>query len=319
MTESRHFERFESAVGATLDCLHRHGDFPVWTAGRVVDGCWVALQVRGDGLQIDPGTVCRWSRGALAVSIEHDGVIVARGPGEIPNYVDEVFAPVMPVASYACVPLRQHNGRLFGTLSGFGSEPFEGDVERVRSLLALLGTLLSGMTERACQVLDTERASERFRFETMTDALTHLPGRIAFFEKLERENLRCRRFGEHAFVSIVDIRELHRINKTCGRAAGDELLRRAALAIRYAVRDGDFVARLEGSTFAVLGIDCGPVEEHDVSERVRSVLARSGIRARVATALRGAGESLDETRESACARLRSVAELERIGGRSPGA
>lgn len=319
MTESRHFERFESAVDATLDYLHRYGEFPLWMVGRVVDGRWVVLQVRGDGIHVEPGTVCRWSRDALAMTIEYDGAIVARGGDELPDYVDEVFAPVMRVASYACVPIRQQNGRLFGTLSGFGPEPFEGEVEPVRSLLVLLGELLSGMTERACQALDAERASERFRFETMTDPLTHLPGRLAFAEKLKRESLRCRRFGEHAFVSIVDIRDLDRINKTCGRAAGDELLRRAALAIRYAVRDGDFVARLEGSTFAVLGIDCGPVEEHDFSERVRSVLARSGIPARVATALRGAGESLDETRDSAFAQLRSVIELERIGGRGPGA
>jgi diguanylate cyclase (GGDEF)-like protein/PAS domain S-box-containing protein len=92
----------------------------------------------------------------------------------------------------------------------------------------------------------------RLRYEATHDALTGLPNRTLFFERLEKAlgAGNNQRFG----LCYLDLDGFKTINDTHGHAAGDELLMVTAQRLQTLVRPRDTVARLGGDEFAV----CAP-------------------------------------------------------------
>jgi diguanylate cyclase (GGDEF)-like protein len=105
-------------------------------------------------------------------------------------------------------------------------------------------TTLEDTTER-------RRAEERIAHMAHYDALTGLPNRVLFRERLERQLEEIQR-GERFAVLYIDIDEFKSVNDTLGHPIGDELLKAVASRLRGCVRDIDFVARLGGDEFAVV-------------------------------------------------------------------
>jgi diguanylate cyclase len=88
-----------------------------------------------------------------------------------------------------------------------------------------------------------------------TDALTGLPNRRAFLERLADELARARRSESPVCVAYLDVDNFKRLNDQSGHLAGDEYLRAVAQTIRSTVRANDVSARLGGDEFAVLFTD----------------------------------------------------------------
>jgi diguanylate cyclase (GGDEF)-like protein len=88
-----------------------------------------------------------------------------------------------------------------------------------------------------------------------TDALTSLPNRRAFIERLAAELARAKRSGEAICLAYLDIDNFKRLNDLRGHAEGDEFLGLVARTIKETVRKADVPARLGGDEFAVLFID----------------------------------------------------------------
>jgi diguanylate cyclase (GGDEF)-like protein/PAS domain S-box-containing protein len=84
------------------------------------------------------------------------------------------------------------------------------------------------------------------------DALTGLPNRSLFWERLSQSLLRARREHQNLAVLWIDLDGFKAINDRWGHAAGDELLQQAALRLSSRVRDSDTVARMGGDEFAVI-------------------------------------------------------------------
>jgi len=101
--------------------------------------------------------------------------------------------------------------------------------------------------------LRLEQANADLQHQANHDALTGLPNRVLFLDRLEREIARAERDGRHAFaVMVVDLDRFKVINDTLGHGPGDQLLIQIAQRLSLAVRAVDTVARTGGDEFLLL-------------------------------------------------------------------
>ena len=84
------------------------------------------------------------------------------------------------------------------------------------------------------------------------DALTGLPNRLLFRDRLNSELANARRRSGHFAVLACDLDRFKAVNDSLGHPAGDALLRTISDRLRSIVRDGDTVARLGGDEFAII-------------------------------------------------------------------
>ncbi|MDU6377874.1 MAG: diguanylate cyclase, partial [Bradyrhizobium sp.] len=120
----------------------------------------------------------------------------------------------------------------------------------------------------------TERrlADERIAHLAHYDALTELPNRVLFRERIAHEIERARH-GMFFALLYLDIDEFKGINDSLGHHVGDELLRTIASRIRSCLAPEDTVARLGGDEFAAIVSQDGADESGEFAARLISVLS----------------------------------------------
>ena len=101
-------------------------------------------------------------------------------------------------------------------------------------------------------ITQRREAEERVVWLATHDALTGLPNRTLFAERLEQTLARARRSGKRAAVMFVDLDRFKLINDTMGHSVGDEALAVIAARLMHSVRETDTVARLGGDEFTLL-------------------------------------------------------------------
>lgn len=84
------------------------------------------------------------------------------------------------------------------------------------------------------------------------DALTGLPNRRMFLDRLEQEMKKSHRAGQRMALMLLDLDHFKEINDTLGHDKGDDLLQAAAKRLVDCVRETDTVARLGGDEFTVI-------------------------------------------------------------------
>jgi diguanylate cyclase (GGDEF)-like protein len=100
-------------------------------------------------------------------------------------------------------------------------------------------------------ITERTRADEKIAHMAHYDALTDLPNRVLFRERLQQA-LKAIRPGEQLAVMYIDIDEFKGVNDALGHPVGDALLRAIADRLRSCLGDADVAARLGGDEFAVI-------------------------------------------------------------------
>jgi diguanylate cyclase (GGDEF)-like protein len=127
------------------------------------------------------------------------------------------------------------------------------------SLLGLADILLQtviGVAMVACLLEDEREASELATVEiehlAYHDAMTGLPNRPLFIDRLIVALAQASRAGHKLAVYFLDLDRFKDINDSLGHSIGDSLIKSAAERIRHSVREGDTVARFGGDEFTLL-------------------------------------------------------------------
>ncbi|MEK6771756.1 MAG: EAL domain-containing protein [Pseudomonadota bacterium] len=99
---------------------------------------------------------------------------------------------------------------------------------------------------------NTRRQAGMLRHQAMYDALTDLPNRTLWADRLDWMLRLAAREKLSFAVLLIDLDRFKEINDTLGHAVGDEVLRQTASRWRTCLRESDTIARLGGDEFAVL-------------------------------------------------------------------
>jgi diguanylate cyclase (GGDEF)-like protein len=102
-------------------------------------------------------------------------------------------------------------------------------------------------------ITDRRRAEAQIRHMARHDALTDLPNRVLFKERVEIALERVRR-GEKVAMLCIDLDRFKAVNDTLGHPVGDALLKAVAERLSRCVRETDTVARLGGDEFAIVQV-----------------------------------------------------------------
>ena len=103
------------------------------------------------------------------------------------------------------------------------------------------------------QIEERKKAEERLFHEAHHDALTQLPNRAMFSDRLLFAQRHLKRHPNHRFaVLFIDLDRFKVINDTLGHLAGDKFLIEIANRLTNCVRDNDILARLGGDEFVIL-------------------------------------------------------------------
>ncbi len=139
----------------------------------------------------------------------------------------------------------------------------------------LLWRSLYYAVERHRMLVELKKARALEQHLAYHDALTDLPNRLLFSERLEQSLVFIKRYNGMVAVCFLDLDGFKEINDRYGHAAGDKLLKKAARRIKTNLRESDSVARLGGDEFVILlkGIK-DPQDASKVAEKLLRSLSQ---------------------------------------------
>ncbi|MCW8833783.1 MAG: EAL domain-containing protein [Colwellia sp.] len=125
------------------------------------------------------------------------------------------------------------------------------------------------------QMAERRKAEQQLYFEAHHDALTKLPNRAMFSDRLGYAIRHLKRHPNQRFaVLFIDLDRFKMINDTLGHHAGDLFLVEIANRLRACVRDNDVLARLGGDEFVILLDSLKSDDTEDVAERIISAIEK---------------------------------------------
>lgn len=279
-------EDFTGASREVLHFLRKRTGMTLWMVTRVAGDDWTVLTVDDGGYGVAAGDVLRWSDSFCWHMVQGRGPRIAPRSDDVPAYRDAPIGRQLPIRAYAGAPLTGPDGELFGTLCAIDKDEMPADLTAEAELLDLLSAMLGRILTLELQNEAADRRAERAEVDSRADSLTGIANRRGWEVVMAAEDARCARYGDPAGVVSIDLDGLKMVNDRDGHAAGDELIRRAAAALRSSVRDSDLVARVGGDEFAILFLAVDDAGLATLQSRVAEVLAAAGVPASLGRALR---------------------------------
>ncbi len=123
-------------------------------------------------------------------------------------------------------------------------------------------------------VTEKRRLTTELAYQATHDALTGLPNRALFMDRLGHDRAQTLRHEHLLVVGLLDLDGFKQVNDRFGHAAGDTLLQEMARRLRGELRSGDTLARMGGDEFGLLLPDIERVEQVEgVCARLLEVLS----------------------------------------------
>ena len=113
-------------------------------------------------------------------------------------------------------------------------------------------------------ITERKQTEAKLQYLAHHDALTDLPNRALFRDRLEHALARAGRDQSPVAVHCIDLDQFKGVNDTLGHAVGDRLLQAVAERLLAEVRGGDTVARLGGDEFAVIQVGFDQPEDVEI-------------------------------------------------------
>jgi diguanylate cyclase (GGDEF)-like protein/PAS domain S-box-containing protein len=101
-------------------------------------------------------------------------------------------------------------------------------------------------------ISERKAQTEAIEYQALHDALTGLPNRTLFSDRLQQALLTVQRTQQGLAILLIDLDRFKDVNDTLGHEHGDALLQEIAARLRSVLREADTVARLGGDEFAIL-------------------------------------------------------------------
>jgi diguanylate cyclase len=139
------------------------------------------------------------------------------------------------------------------------------------------GRLRIRIAELERESRNLQRSLQEEQRLSMIDALTGIPNRAAYDERIEYELLRWKRQGAAVSVLAWDIDRFKAINDAYGHRAGDKVLRVIGQHLAAHVRGTDFVARYGGEEFVMILVGTGADSAVIAADKIRTGISAIGF------------------------------------------
>ena len=236
------------------------------------------LELEPDGKQLVIKAASGWSgeyQGRRTVPIRPGGrlefVLSRREPLAIGDLTADprfMGSPLLKlgVRSGIQVPIFGTTGT-FGILSAHALEARHFSEEDV--------TFLQSIANILAVAIQRKSAEQRLAYLAQFDALTGLPNRHLFHDRLLQTIAHARRSGHPMAVLFIDLDRFKLVNDTQGHSAGDKLLKEAAARLSECVRGVDTVGRFGGDEFGAIVSDLSkPGDAGVVAQKVLDAIAQ---------------------------------------------
>jgi diguanylate cyclase (GGDEF)-like protein/PAS domain S-box-containing protein len=158
----------------------------------------------------------------------------------------ELAIPRFSARSLAAVPIN-YQAKNVGVLCVASNELNKFDQRDSESLqlLAAVVTAAIGQDELKSHAALSE-------YQSLHDALTGLPNRTLFYDRINQALLSAERDGGRVAIAMMDLDRFKEINDTLGHASGDDVLKEIGRRLQSTLRASDTVARLGGDEYGLL-------------------------------------------------------------------
>jgi diguanylate cyclase (GGDEF)-like protein len=140
------------------------------------------------------------------------------------------------------------------------------DLPPIQLLCEIIGSAMSNIELY-------EQVQQRARTDSMTNLLNHR----AFYDSLDREVNRTRRYNTILSLIMIDLDCLKGVNDNHGHRAGDAVLIHVAQSICKCVRETDAAARYGGDEFAIILPNTSLADAMNVAERLVKIVGQSPV------------------------------------------
>jgi diguanylate cyclase (GGDEF)-like protein len=168
------------------------------------------------------------------------------------------------------------DGRVVSIL-GVGNKTIDYD-QRDAELVSYIADLVYSIVENERAEEQIHQLNNQLERLAMTDELTGLANRRAFFVRGEEELKMARRYASPLSLLMLDIDRFKGINDNHGHQVGDQVLQLVAATMQTLIREVDKLGRIGGEEFAILLPNTGPEEASKLAERLRRGVEEKTLR-----------------------------------------